>query len=83
MFLLDVMNGWDMSDSTSVRRTHTSCSDGLSSDNPDELLKGLKIGVPKVGLYVICVCTMVNYKEKPNTAKTVLCHIQYKRLLYY
>ena len=76
MFPVDVMSGWDMSDSTSVRRTHTSCSDALSSDNPDELLKGLRIGVPKVGLYVICVCTenctVVIIIRKTKHSKTVL-----------
>ena len=41
-----------MLDSTTARKPHTTCANELSStDDPKELLKGLRIGVAKVSFH--------------------------------
>ena len=47
--VLDVISGFDSKDSTSVRMDHDSCSEAVQTDNIKELLKNIRIGVPKVG----------------------------------
>ena len=46
--VLDVISGFDTRDSTSVKREYDSCSKDVETDNLNELLNGIKIGIPKV-----------------------------------
>ena len=43
-----MISGWDMKDSTTVKKNHAHCSPALDSDDPQELISGLRIGIPKV-----------------------------------
>ena len=46
--VLDVISGFDAKDSTSVDMAHASCSKEVQTDDVKDLLKDMRIGIPKV-----------------------------------
>ena len=46
--VLDIISGFDIKDSTSVRMKHDSCSEDVQTEDVKELLKNIRVGIPKV-----------------------------------
>ena len=46
--VFDIISGWDMKDSTTIRMKHKPCSKGLQMHDVKQLLADIKIGVLRV-----------------------------------